>query len=187
MDKLKEKFSDPTRILTVANMISMLRAFLAIPIIYSLQNEYWNIAFILIILAVLSDALDGYFARLAHEVTHFGKWLDPIADFIVILAVTSYLVMEGLFPAWFYWFYLVRYFAIALPAIYHFNQNQFILSSNWYGKWAAGITTLAVVLHIFPIEPIDWLPEISLYVATGLLTVSYFQYLRTFIKHSASK
>ncbi|MCH7613134.1 MAG: CDP-alcohol phosphatidyltransferase family protein [Candidatus Marinimicrobia bacterium] len=187
MKKIKEQFSDPTRILTLANMISLFRALLAIPIIYSLQHEYWNIAFILIILAVLSDSLDGYFARLAHEVTHFGKWLDPIADFIVIFAVTSYLVMEGLFPAWFYWFYLGRYVAIALPAIYHLNHNQYILSSNWYGKWAAGITTLAIVLHIYPIEQIDWLPNSCLYVATGLMAVSFIKYIRTFAKHSATK
>ena len=97
---------DPNRILTLANAISLLRAFLAIPIIYYLQLESWNIAFILIVMAVLSDSLDGYFARRAHEVTHFGKWLDPTADFVVILAVASYLVLEGLFPAWFYWFFL---------------------------------------------------------------------------------
>ncbi len=187
MKKIKEKFSDPTRILTVANIISLLRALLAIPIVFSLQQEYWNIAFILIIIAVLSDTLDGYFARLAHEVTEVGKWLDPIADFIVIFAVASYLVMEGLFPAWFYWFFLGRYVAIALPAIYYFNHNHFILSSNWYGKWAAGITTLAVVLHIFPIETIDWLPTICLYGATGLLTISYIKYLRTFARLSAAK
>lgn len=144
-------------------------------------------AFILIIAAVLSDALDGYFARLAREVTHFGKWIDPIADFIVILAVTSYLVMEGLFPAWFYWFFLGRYVAIALPAIYYLNTSHFILSSNWYGKWAAGITTLAVVLHVFPIKQIDWLPNMLLYTATILLTVSYIKYLRTFARHSAEQ
>jgi len=168
-------------------MISLMRALLAIPIIYSLNNEYWNIAFILIIVAVLSDSLDGYFARLAHEVTHIGKWLDPVADFIVIFAVTSYLVMQGLFPAWFYWFYLGRYVAIASPAIYHLNHNNYLLSSNWYGKWAAGITTLAIVLHIFPIESIPWLPDFSLYVATALLSVSFIKYTRSFLKQSKKK
>lgn len=187
MDKLKEKFSDPTRILTVANIVSLVRALLAIPIIYSLENEYWNIAFILIILAVLSDALDGYFARLAHEVTEVGKWLDPVADFVVILAVTSYLVNEGLFPAWFYWFFLGRYIAIALPAIYYFNHKHYILSSNWYGKWAAGMTTLSVVLHIFPIKQIDWIPTMLLYVASGLLTISFLKYIRTFARLSNPK
>ena len=93
MDNPRAKFMDPSRILTLANMISLLRAFMAIPIIICLQNENWNITFVLIILAILSDTLDGYVARRAHEVTHFGKSLDPTADFGVILAVASYLVM----------------------------------------------------------------------------------------------
>lgn len=178
---------DPTRILTLANTISLLRAFMAIPIIYYLQEESWNLVFILILAAVLSDLLDGYFARRAHEVTHFGKWLDPIADFVVILAVASYLVMEGLFPAWFYWFFLGRYVAIALPAIYYLNTSAIILQSNWYGKWAAGITTLSIVLHIYTIEPLDWLPNFTLYIATGLLTISFYQYISSFLKASKQK
>ena len=184
MDNPRAKFMDPSRILTLANMISLLRAFMAIPIIICLQNENWSIAFILIILAILSDTLDGYVARRAHEVTHFGKWLDPTADFVVILAVASYLVMEGLFPAWFYWFFLGRYVAIALPAIYYLNNSNFILQSNWYGKWAAGITTLSIVLHIFPIAQLAWLPEFTLYIATGLLSYSFLKYLSSFSKAS---
>jgi len=184
MDNPKTKFMDPTRILTLANMISLLRAFMAIPIIIYLQNENWTIAFVLIILAILSDTLDGYFARRAHEVTHFGKWLDPIADFVVILAVTSYLVMEGIFPAWFYWFYLGRYVAIALSAIYYLNSTNFVLQSNWYGKWSAGITTFSIILHIFPIAQLSWLPQFTLYIATGLLTFSYLKYVRTFYQAS---
>lgn len=178
---------DPTRIITLANVISMLRALMAIPIIYYLRLENWNMSFILIITAVLSDSLDGYFARRAHEVTHFGKWLDPIADFVVILAVASYLVLEGLFPAWFYWFFLGRYVAIALPAIYYLNIRSYILHSNWYGKWAAGITTLSIVLHIYTIEPLDWLPDYTLYIATALLTISYIKYLISFRTASNQK
>lgn len=184
MDDPRIKFMDPTRILTAANMISLLRAFMAIPIIIQLQNENWSLVFVLIILAILSDSLDGYVARRAHEVTHFGKWLDPIADFVVIFAVASYLVMEGLFPAWFYWFYLGRYIVIALPAIYYLNNSNFIMQSNWYGKWAAGITTLSIVLHIFPIAQLEWLPVFTLYIATVLLTYSLLKYLGSFSKVS---
>ena len=58
---LKERLiSDPTRVITLANLISLLRAFSAIPIIYSMANPDWNwITGILIVLAVLYDALDG--------------------------------------------------------------------------------------------------------------------------------
>lgn len=176
------KLTDPSRILTMANMISLIRALLAIPIIYTLRNPDWaTYTFILVLLAVLSDALDGYFARRAHEVTHFGKWLDPIADFVVIFSVASYLVLVNRFPYWFYWYFLIRYVTIAIPAIYLLNHTNFILHSNWWGKWGAGISALALILHVFPVQYLDWLPEASLWSATFLLSVSWVTYFRTFV------
>jgi CDP-diacylglycerol--glycerol-3-phosphate 3-phosphatidyltransferase len=176
------KLTDPSRILTMANMVSLIRALLAIPIIYTLRNPDWaTYTFILIVLALLSDSLDGYLARRAHEVTHFGKWLDPIADFVVIFSVASYLVLLGKFPLWFYWCFLARYVAIAIPAIYLLNNTNFILHSNWYGKWGAGISSLALILHVFPVKNVDWLPEVTLYAAAILLLISWMMYTRTFI------
>ena len=186
-DQPKLKIMDPTRILTVANMISLMRALLGVPIIYTLRNPDWGTyTFVLIIIAVLSDAADGWFARRAHEVTHFGKWLDPIADFTVILAVTSFLVLEGKFPPWFFIFYLGRYFFIALPAIYLLNHTHFILHANWWGKWAAGVSALAIFLHIFPMTALPWLKDVSLYTATILLTLSWMKYMLTFYREIRS-
>lgn len=176
------KLTDPSRILTMANMISLIRALLAIPIIYTLRNPDWaTYTFILVMIAVLSDALDGYFARRAHEVTHFGKWLDPIADFVCIFSVASYLVLVDRFPYWFYWYFLIRYVTIAIPAIYLLNHTNFILHSNWWGKWGAGISAFALILHVFPVQYLDWLPEAALWSATFLLSVSWVTYFRTFV------
>ena len=65
--KFKDRIiNDPTRVITLANFISLFRAFLAIPIIYSMVYPSWNwLTGILILIAILSDALDGYFARRA--------------------------------------------------------------------------------------------------------------------------
>ncbi len=178
----KTKITDPTRILTLANMISLGRALLAVPIIYTLRDPAMGtITFLLIVLAVLSDALDGWFARKAHEVTHFGKWIDPIADFACILSVVAYLTLVGRFPGWFFIFYLVRYVAIALPAIYLLNHNHFILSANWWGKWAAGVTALALLIHIWPWEAFPWMQDVTVYAASFLLTVSWIVYIKTFV------
>lgn len=179
---LKERIiGDPTRVLTFANLISMLRALSAVPIIYTMATPEWEwLTAVLILLAVLSDALDGYFARRAHEVTHFGKWLDPIADFVVIIAIVLYLVLSGQFPFWFFAFYLGRHTIIAGLSLYCMNYDYMILQSNWWGKWATGITTLGVFLHIFDFQALPWLKMSSLYVATGLLAFSGIQYLHQF-------
>jgi len=179
----KEYMSNPSKVLTLANTISMLRAAAAIPIIYTLNYpEMRAITAGIIILAILSDALDGYLARRAHEVTHVGMWLDPIADFIIITSVVLYLVILEIFPLWFFIFYIVRHFLIAVPALYFVNTGQYILHSNWWGKWSTGITALTVFLHIFEFGTIWWLKTFSLYTALALAVVSWFLYYRDYYK-----
>ena len=177
----KLTIKDPTKILTLANIISLGRALLAVPIIYTLRDpSLGTYTFLLILLATLSDALDGWVARKAREVTHFGKWIDPIADFVCIFAVVAYLTLIDRFPSWFFLFFLIRYIYIAIGAIYFLNHDQFILSSNWWGKWGAGITSLAVLVHIWPWQAFPWLNEVTIYVATFLLLVSWILYTKTF-------
>ena len=147
--KLKDSIiNDPSRVITLANFISLLRAFSAISIIYSMVYPKWNwITGILILIAILSDALDGYFARRAKAVTHFGKWIDPAADFY------SHNIYVSL-SCWYkpiscvVFFYLFRHMIIAGFAIYCLNYGYMILYANWWGKWATGITVLGVFLHI---------------------------------------
>ena len=179
--KPSKLIEDPNRVLTLANIISMLRGLSAIPIIYTLSRPDWNwLAAVLIILAALSDSLDGYFARRANEVTHLGKWIDPLADFIVTVAVMLYLVLADRFPAWFFLFYTIRHTIIAGLAIYFLNYEITILNSNWWGKWAASITALSAFLHIFEFASLPWLKPVTIYVATVLLIISGLQYFRDF-------
>ena len=172
---------DPTRVLTLANMISMLRGLSAIPIIYTLSMPEWNwLSAVLIILAALSDSLDGYFARRAHEVTHLGKWIDPLADFILTISVMLYLSIADRFPFWYFLFYTIRHAMIAGLAIYFLNYKISILNSNWWGKWAASITALAVFLHIFEFSSLPWLKPATVYSGAGLLVISMLKYFKDF-------
>jgi CDP-diacylglycerol--glycerol-3-phosphate 3-phosphatidyltransferase len=180
--KNKTRITDPTRIFTLANFVSLLRAFMAIPIIYTmLIPELWLVTLILILIAIASDALDGYFARRAHEVTHLGKWLDPVADFIVIATVTYYLVLFDKFSQWFFILFIARYLFIGLQAIYLMNHSQYVMSSNILGKWSAGITAITISLHIFVIPGLDWLRVGSLWLAVVMLIISWILYIKTFI------
>lgn len=185
MENNKSKITDPERILTLANFISLIRALLAIPIIYYLQKPESNlILFTLIVIAIASDALDGFIARRAHEVTHIGKWLDPLADSIVIMAVTMYLVLSGIFPMWFFVFFIIRYLTIALPGLYLINHTNFVNSANKPGKWATTFVALTLVLHVpqFPaVEYLEYLKSITLWLAFTLLLISWLMYMKRFI------
>ena len=138
-------------------------------------------------MAVLSDALDGYFARQAGQISYLGKWLDPIADFIVIISVTMYLVMNNIFPAWFFYFYLLRHVTIACFSIYLMNYGYKTLRITWWAKWATGISVLAVFLHIFIFDRLPWLKDLSLIVSTLLLFISLAIYLQAIYKINKGK
>ena len=157
---------------------------MAIPIIYSLQNqEWWLITLGLILIAAVSDMLDGYFARRAHEVTHIGKWLDPICDTICIGSVVFYLILNGIIPMWFFIVLILRYVSISIGAIYFINHTDLVLSANIFGKWASGLTALFVLLKIIPrTEILELLTMTCLLIVIPLLLISWIIYVRTFFK-----
>ena len=182
MENNKSKITDPERVLTLANFISLMRAILVIPIIYYLPKpESSLILFILIVIVIASDALDGYFARRSHEVTHIGMWLDPLADSIVIVSVTFYLVLSGIFPMWFFVLFIIRYFTIALLGLYLINHSNFVNSANKPGKWATAAVAITLVLHIPQIPAADYLKDISLGFAFILLLISWVLYMKRFL------
>ena len=157
---------------------------MAIPIIYSLQNqEWWLITLGLILVAAVSDMLDGYFARRAHEVTHIGKWLDPICDTICIGSVVFYLILNGTIPLWFFIILILRYVSISIGAIYFINHTDLVLSANIFGKWASGLTALFVLLKIIPrTEILELLTMTCLLIVIPLLLISWIVYIGTFLK-----
>ena len=182
MGNNKSKITDPERILTLANFISLLRAFLVIPIIYYLPKpESSLILFILIIIVIVSDVLDGFIARRAHEVTHIGMWLDPLADSVVIVSVTFYLVLSGIFPMWFFVFFIIRYLTIALPGLYLINHTHFVNSANKPGKWATSVVAITLVLHIPQFPAVEYLKSITLWLAFVLLIISWILYMKRFL------
>ncbi len=182
MENNKSRITDPERILTLANFISLIRVFLVIPIIYFLlKPDSSLILLILIIITIASDALDGYIARRAHEVTHIGMWLDPLADSIVIVSVTFYLVMSGIFPMWFFILFIVRYASIALPGLYLINHTSFVNSANKPGKWATAAVALMLVFYVFQFPSAEYFRNISLWTAFILLVISWIMYIKRFI------
>ncbi|MDP6397096.1 MAG: CDP-alcohol phosphatidyltransferase family protein [Candidatus Marinimicrobia bacterium] len=175
-DQLKTRITHPSRVITLANLLSILRAFLALPIVYSLARDRIVLAVLLVLFAVVTDWLDGYFARRAHEVTDFGKFLDPVADSIAIAAVVLFLSLDETrnFPFWFFIFYMIRQLTIALSGVYMLNHSHLVYGSNIIGKWTVGITALAILLYIVRMENFGFY---LILVSTILASVSWIQYL----------
>ena len=175
-DFQETSITQPNRVVTLANLLSILRAFLALPIVYSLARDRIVLAVLLVLFAVVTDWLDGYFARRAHEVTDLGKFLDPVADSIAIAAVVLFLSLDETrnFPFWFFIFYMIRQLTIALSGVYMLNHSHLVFGSNIIGKWTVGATALAILLYIVRMENFGFY---FILVSTVLASVSWIQYL----------
>ncbi len=172
----KTRITHPTRIATLANFFSVLRAFLTLPIVYSLANDWIGWTVTLVLFAIVTDWLDGYFARRAHEVSDLGKFLDPVADSIAIAGVVLFISLDETrsFPFWFFIFYMLRQLTITLSGVYMLNHTHVVHGSNIVGKWTVGITALAILLYIVREEETGF---IILVIATALATISWIQYI----------
>ncbi len=82
------------------NIISIFRIFLVLPIAYYLHHESWRVALVLIFIAGLSDALDGFLARRFHWQSRLGSFLDPIADKLLLIVIFVSLAIKELIPIW---------------------------------------------------------------------------------------
>ncbi|MCF7796198.1 MAG: CDP-alcohol phosphatidyltransferase family protein [Lentisphaeria bacterium] len=170
--------------ITIPNAISLARAFMAIPIVLSLNK--WDMsttriptaATIWIALAILSDFFDGWFARSYKEVTRIGKMLDPIADKVVIFASFLFATpINTTVPLWFILFIIGRDATISLIGLWVTKDSKRELQANRTGKWSLAFTASTIILFIFQVYP--W----AYYVlgATVLLnSISWIFYLRLY-------
>ena len=174
------------RILTLANAISIIRILLSIPLIMLLdEDKLWQ-AFVIIILIVLSDFLDGYVARKADEITNFGKLIDPVADKICMMVVAIYLIIAYKLPFLVFFITLaVRdTFLIIIGVFLMYSQDE-VFQSNTSGKWFMGISALMMVLFMFqvPLNIPGYILWLSYIIVIILFSISTYEYIRRYLRY----
>ena len=112
-------------------------------------NNYWKSALCLFCIAMATDFLDGFLARLWHQTTVFGAFLDPIADKILIL--TSFVVLHKLQPQYVPWWFIVfigiRECITVIGCVTLFlTQKIKTVTPSPLGKAAAAITMIYIML-----------------------------------------
>lgn len=124
--------------LTIARMILVV-IMLIIPL-FNITGEVWGIPILAIILdaifllAALTDKLDGYIARSRNQITTFGKFLDPIADKILVLVAMMLLIEMGKLPAIIPAIILTREFLISGFRLIAVEKNGNVIAANNWGK-----------------------------------------------------
>jgi CDP-diacylglycerol--glycerol-3-phosphate 3-phosphatidyltransferase len=174
----------PDSIWTVSNLLTILRVLLVIPIAYLLLlGDPFSrmLAVLLIAAATATDFLDGLIARKLHQVTEFGKILDPVADKIAVGVVAWILTQQGQLPVWFLVTVLLRDGVIFFAGVYLRRARGIVLQSNQAGKWA--VTAIAALILLSVLDPpgAEWLHLLLLTTSTVLLAISSLLYLRRFL------
>ncbi|NLV88081.1 MAG: CDP-diacylglycerol--glycerol-3-phosphate 3-phosphatidyltransferase [Tissierellia bacterium] len=169
--------------MNLANKITIFRIFLVpvfMLVLYSNINYSTYIAALIFIIASLTDTLDGYIARSKNMITNFGKFVDPLADKILVSAALISLVELGKVPGWVVVVIIAREFAISGFRIIAASEGITIAASP-LGKIKTITQLLAIILLLlnnFPFYllnlPID---TILLYISLFFTVVSGIDYI----------
>ena len=145
----KELFNRENKILTFANLISLSRIFLSIPLVYFLNINQISKALFVIILIIVTDLIDGCIARKSNEITHFGKLIDPVADKICMMVVVIFLIFKIGYPMVIFFYVLaIRDIMLIIIGIYLMINHNIVFDSNKTGKWFVFTTSLMMLSFI---------------------------------------
>jgi len=173
--------------MNLANKLTLIRIFL-IPIflVFIAVNSipYGKlIATAVFVLAALTDKLDGYVARSRNQITRFGKFMDPLADKLLVTAALISLVEFQVIPTWVAVIIIAREFAVtglrSLAA-----AEGIVIAASWWGKIKTVIQIVAIVLSLINLNYKElYFAQISnfmMYLAVLVTLLSGFDY---FIKN----
>ncbi|MDR2867767.1 MAG: CDP-diacylglycerol--glycerol-3-phosphate 3-phosphatidyltransferase [Acholeplasmatales bacterium] len=149
--------------MTTPNKITIFRIIL-VPIIIIIAyipflNNYYLTGFfnlslaqlinaIIFVIGSLSDFLDGFLARKNHQVTTFGKFLDPIADKLLTIAALLYLVKLGYVEVWIVLVILLREFIVSGIRLVVANKN-IVIAASIFGKLKTTMTMITIIFIMF--------------------------------------
>lgn len=128
---------------TTANKITIFRIVL-IPVFLVLAYtglKYWALA--VYIIACLSDVADGYIARHYNQVSNFGKFVDPLADKMLVLSAMCFFIENGQMPGWAVAIVLFREFAVSGLRLIAVEQSRVIAAAR-SGKIKTGCTMVGL-------------------------------------------
>lgn len=122
-----------------------------------------------------SDALDGHIARVRHDITDFGKLVDPIADKVLVAAALVVLVGQERLAAWVAFAIIVRELAVTGMRLYA-GRRGVVISASALGKRKTLVQIAAVLTLILAPDPDAWWVLVIVYAAVVLTVVSGVEY-----------
>ena len=140
------------------------------------QNQTFRlISLAIFIVASLTDLLDGKIARKYNLVTNFGKFMDPLADKLLVCSALICLIELGELPAWMVIIIISREFIISGFLVA--SDNGVVIAASYWGKFKTTFQMIAVVLLILDIPSLALLTTLCVWIALALTIISLVDYI----------
>ena len=156
----------------IPNLISVLRIFLSVPVVWSMLELRFDIALLLFAVAGISDGLDGYLAKHFDWQSRLGGLLDPLAD--KVLLVSSYLTLAilGMIPMLLMLLVILRDLVIVTGAlVYNFRIRELEVAPSLVSK-VNTFTQILLVLVVVLDEGLIGLPDLAIQVLIGVVFIT---------------
>lgn len=175
--------------MTIPNLITIMRLILVPLVIMMIIDAQWPAAFILFVVAGVSDAVDGFLAKRFGMASELGAYLDPIADKALIVSIYITLALVGVIPSWLVILVVSRDAMIVSAVLLSWVMERpveiapFVVSKL---NTAAQIAFAALLLgaHAFGLDP-GRLVGVGQFVVALLTLASMTAYLAFWLRHMA--
>jgi len=176
--------------MTLANIITVIRIILVPVFLVVLLTELENkeiFAFFIFIIASVSDALDGYIARKYDQITDLGKFLDPLADKLLISGALIALAALGTIETWVASLIIIREIFITSFRYYSLTKDA-VFSASFLAKKKTffqifSISTL-IIYNIFPKPFNSYFFEVGTYILYFALFLTIYSGVEYFVKYA---
>ena len=179
--------------MNLPNKLTVFRVILIVPFVLVMLGSYaewpWYMALFggiagyadyialgIFIIASLTDLLDGRIARKYNLVTNFGKFMDPLADKLLVCAALICLIEMDRIPAWIVIIIISREFIISgfrLVAA----DNRVVIAANYWGKFKTTFQMVMVCLMIANIDALAVVTQLVMWIAVLLTVISLIDYM----------
>lgn len=169
--------------MNLPNRLTLFRVILIPFFVFFLLAPYFTvygnyIAVAVFIVASITDFLDGHIARKRNLVTNFGKFMDPLADKLLVCSALICLIELDRLPAWIVIIIIAREFIISGFRLIA-SDNGVVIAASYWGKFKTTFQMLMVIVLILDIpHPVFyWLGVILTYVSLALTVISLIDYI----------
>ena len=179
--------------MNLPNKLTVFRVILIVPFVLLLLGGYaqWGwisailggaiaytdyIALAIFIIASLTDLLDGKIARKYNLVTNFGKFMDPLADKLLVCSAMICLIEMGRIPSWVVIIIISREFIISGFRLVA-SDNHVVIAASYWGKFKTTFQMIMVCLMLANISALQLVTQIIMWIALILTIVSLVDYI----------